>query len=75
MATLPFLLIGIWIASYFDNREKERKRKLNEFIKWCDQIGKSSCDSKPKYRMKEVSSEDEELFLTDLGDFDEAFKL
>lgn len=30
---------------------------------------------KPKYRMKEVSPESDELFMTDLGDFDEAFKL
>ena len=74
MATLPFLLIGLWIATYFDNKEKERKRKINEIIKWCDREEKNF-NSKPKYRMKEVRPEDDELFMTDLGDFDEAFKL
>lgn len=74
MATLPFLLIGLWIATYFDNKEKEKKRKINEIIKWCDREEKKF-NSKPKYRMKEVRPEDDELFMTDLGDFDEAFKL
>lgn len=74
MAAIPFLLIGLWIATYFDEKEKARKRKLNEVIKWCER-GDKKFSSKPRYRMKEVNPEDNELFLTDLGDFDEAFKL
>lgn len=74
MAAIPFLLIGLWIATYFDEKEKARKRELNEIVKWRER-GEKRFNSKPRYRMKEVNPEDNELFLTDLGDFDEAFKL
>ena len=59
MATFPFLLLLYFFASYMESRCKPKKE-----IK-----------SKPKYRMKEVTAEEDELFLTDAGDFDEAFRL
>lgn len=37
--------------------------------------GKISKPSKPKYRMKEVDEDEDLLYLTSSGDFDEAFKL
>lgn len=64
MAMIPVYLLLWWFGSWLES--KERKAKL------ATRIQKRT---KPKYRMKEVRPEDDELFMTDLGDFDEAFKL
>lgn len=64
MAMLPVYLLLWWFGSWLESLEKSGKetKRVAKRIK-------------PKYRMKEVSPESDELFMTDLGDFDEAFKL
>ena len=71
MATLPFLILMWWFGAWLESKEKERKQALREVRDWA----RAETKTKPKYRMKEVNPEDDELFMTDLGDFDEAFKL
>lgn len=64
MAMIPVYLLLWWFGSWLESLEKSGKETK------C--VAKRT---KPKYRMKEVRPEDDELFMTDLGDFDEAFKL
>lgn len=64
MAMIPVYLLLWWFGSWLENEEQKAKSTTR--------IQKRT---KPKYRMKEVRPEDDELFMTDLGDFDEAFKL
>lgn len=61
MAMLPVYLLLWWFGSWLESLEKSGKETKRV--------------AKPRYRMKEVRPGDDELFLTDLGDFDEAFKL
>ena len=61
MAMLPVYLLLWWFGSWLESLEKSGKEIKRR--------------TKPRYRMKEVRPGDDELFLTDLGDFDEAFKL
>lgn len=75
MYLLPFYILAIWFGCWLENRENERKRNLNEIEHWWKTLRNNKTESKPKYRMKEVRPEDDELFLTDAGDFDEAFRL
>lgn len=69
MATLPFLILAWWLACKFEIWATRRSYERDQLVRDLEK-------SKPsKYRVREVSPEDDELFLTDLGDFDEAFNL
>lgn len=79
MGAIPFLIFFWWLACKMEMRcdkrlqeHREIERNLDAAIK---RVRNFRVNSKPKYRMKEVSPESDELFMTDLGDFDEAFKL
>jgi len=79
MGAIPFLIFFWWLACKMEMRcdkrlqeHREIERNLDAAIK---RVRNFKTDSKPKYRMKEVDSDTDELFMTDLGDFDEAFKL
>ena len=79
MASIPFLIFFWWLACKMEmrcdkrlNEHRELERRLNAAI---ERARNFRINSKPKYRMKEVSSEDDELFMTDLGDFDDTFRL
>ena len=79
MAAIPFLIFFWWLACKMEMRCDKRLQEHREIERNLDAAIKRArnfrVNSKPKYKMKEVDSDTEELFMTDLGDFDEAFKL
>ena len=75
MATLPFLLLTAIICRLWIDHLDKKIAKAKEIIRLCNQQERNETNSKPKYKMKNVDPEDDELFLTDNGNFDEAFRL
>ena len=67
MATLPFLLIGLWLCNIFINHFDKKIQDCKEIDKMIKELRKPVTDSKPKYQMKEENIDDEDLFFTDLG--------
>lgn len=82
MAALPLLILVFYLACKLEIHCDERLRKHKEIERWCQKEQKkiekylngSYTETKPKYKMKKDSSEDDELFMTDLGNFDNMFK-
>ena len=81
MWALPFLILVYYLACKWEIRCDEKLRKHKEIERWCKKEQKKiekylngSSVKNPKYRVQEVDSEDDELFTTDLGDFDDTFK-
>jgi hypothetical protein len=79
MATLPFLIFFWWLACKMEMRCDKKLREHRELERNLDAAIKKArafrLNSKLRYRTREDSSEDDELFLTDLGDFDDTFRL
>ena len=76
MATLPFLLLTAIICRLWVDHLDKKIAKAKETIRLYNEQERS--EQKPKrskYKMKNVDPEDDELFLTDNGNFDEAFRL
>lgn len=71
---LTLIIYGIFRFNESCKKENARMRAHDEIMRIL-YGGEVKQKEKPKYRMKEVSPESDELFMTDLGDFDEAFKL
>jgi hypothetical protein len=67
MAALPFFLLMCWFGWWLEKRERERKRVLREIRDW------ARAETKTKRKPKEADTEDDELFMTDLGDSDDMF--
>lgn len=76
MAYLPFMLLGIWICNIWIEHIDKKIAKAKETIKlYNEQERNENKPKRSKYTMKNVDPEDDELFLTDNGNFDEAFRL
>lgn len=76
MATLPFLLLVSFLCNIWIEHLDKKIAKYKETIRLYNEQERSKQKPKrSKYTMKNVDPEDDELFLTDNGNFDEAFRL
>lgn len=76
MATLPFLFLISFLCNIWIDRLDKKIAKTKEIIRlYNEQERNEQKPKRSKYKMKNVDPEDDELFLTDNGNFDEAFRL